>query len=86
MKIFILVILISGCGSPQYYGEMGVGHKTRPDGFEGGNPTGVFRLGADWGKYKCEIEHISHVFDGTPFNKRQEDSVEQIVCLKRFNF
>ncbi len=84
--VFLLLASFVGCGSPQYYGEIGVGHNTSSDGFEGQNPTGILKLGADWGTYRCELEHISFVFDGRPHSTRNEDSIDMFACLRRFDF
>ena len=86
-KILVLLALLT---SPVYAGdlflELGAGHDRHID--EGRNPQSVMRVRYEmdntWLPHVIEFNHHSSIPDGLPFNRNQEDLVNQWSLIWRF--
>ena len=78
----------------EIHADVGVGYKleSMPWGkmdFQGDGPAAVIRLvyelddGPTWKPHSIEYEHISHWFDGPPFNDNYEDHFDSINIMWR---
>jgi len=80
--ILFTVLLLSGCSGTSFYA--GAGHNFNGD-HEGTNPVGVFEVRQEVSEStSCSYLHVSNVFDGRPFNSRNESSSDIIHCGYRF--
>ena len=84
LLIFGQLLLVTGCSNlppdRQPSVELLVGHKVGdPSEFIGDDPTGTVRIKQPVSdRAFIEYEHVSHIFDGWPFNNDAEDQLDQI--------
>lgn len=81
LPIAAAISCLSGCAGS--YFDVGAGLARDGTGFEGGNPTAYFALGKEWGLTRCELQHLSHWFQGPPVSDGKEVWVDQLVCIRR---
>lgn len=83
----LAVVFLCSCATHQNAIELGVGYDAHID--EGKNPQSVMRYryepkqGNGW---IIEFDHHSSIQNGWPFNKREEDLVNQWSVIYRFVF
>jgi len=85
---FGLIISAVTVRADELYLELGVGRDPRLE--EGSNPRSIIRLRYEmdnpawWTPDVIELDHHSSVFDGKPFNRTPEQTVDQFSFVWRF--
>ena len=82
--LLITLLVISGCSGTKVY--MGAGHDLNPD-HVGNNPVAVFGVDQKITEDSyCGWLHVSNIFDGIPFNNREENVSDIIHCGAEYKF
>ena len=87
LVLFFVFSCLFGCAGQTTF-EVAAGMEAdflpwaRPEDFLGRDPVAKFSLRrtSDDGYRFCEYEHLSHWFDGPPFNDRVESQYDGIHC------
>jgi len=83
-----LAISATAAHADELYLELGIGRDPRLE--EGSNPRSIIRLRYEmdnpawWTPDVVEWDHHSSVFDGKPFNRTPEQTVDQFSFVWRF--
>lgn len=80
----VVMLALSGCAGTSVY--VGTGHDLNKD-HEGTNPVAVLRVDQQiTDGVSCGWLHVSNVFDGKPFNNRDERVSDIAHCGYEYKF